>query len=119
MDDTIRQPPGQQTLGQSPLGRRQSPRVALSMGAVVNAGEGSVRGKLVNLSLGGALFESRQRRCYFPGPCVLQVALGRTPEQHISIPISIVRAQRGQFALEWKQRLPADEYSKLRGFMKA
>jgi hypothetical protein len=118
MDDTFQQPPGQQTLGQPPLGRRQSPRVALSMGAVVNAGEGSVRGKLVNLSLGGALFESRQRRCYFPGPCVLQVALGRAPDQRISIPISIVRAQRGQFALEWKQRLPAEELFKLRGMMK-
>ena len=104
MDDTT----------QHPLGRRQSPRISLNMGAIVNAGERSVAGRLVNLSLGGALFESKQRRCYFPGPCVLQVALGKAPEQRISIPISIVRAERGRFALEWKQRLRAEELSKLR-----
>jgi len=102
---------------QPPLGRRQSPRIELSVGAVVNAGKQSVRGKLLNLSSGGALFQSMQRRVYFPGPCVLQVAAGGTPDRRITIPINIVRAERGQFALQWKQLLPADELSKLQGIL--
>ena len=102
---------------QPPLGRRQSPRIELSVGAVVNAGKQSVRGKLLNLSSGGALFQSMQRRVYFPGPCVLQVAAGTKPDRRISIPINIVRAERGQFALQWKQLLPADEFSKLQGII--
>ena len=89
-------------LTQSPLGRRRAHRVDLSLGAAVSAGERSLPGRIVNLSVGGALFKSKQRRARFPGPCHLTVSVGDTPKHQVSIPVNIVRAVNGQFGLEWR-----------------
>jgi hypothetical protein len=102
-----------------PLGRRKSHRVSLHIGATVDAGGRPLHGRLINLSQGGALFESKQRRYVFPGPCTLQVALGKAPDRYVSIPIDIVRAAGGQLALEWRQPPPGDEVVDLRFLLKA
>ena len=93
---------------QEPLGRRKSHRVPLQIGATVDSGGRPVRGRLINLSQGGALFEFKQRRSVFPGPCTLQLDLGKAPDRLISIPIDIVRAAHGQFGVEWRLPLPED-----------
>src|SRR5262249_34703249 len=93
---------------QEPLGRRKSHRVPFQIGATVDSGGHALNGRLLNLSQGGALFEFKQRRSIFPGPCTLQLPLGKTPDRQISIPIEIVRAAAGQFAIEWRQPLPED-----------
>lgn len=101
-----------------PLGRRKSHRVLLRIGATVDTGGRSVHGRLINLSQGGALFESKQRRYVFPGPCTLQVALGKAPDRYVSIPIDIVRAAGGQFGLQWRPPLPGDEVVDLHFLLK-
>jgi len=93
---------------QEPLGRRKSHRVPFQVGATVDSGGRPLYGRLVNLSQGGALFEFRQRRSVLPGPCTLQLALGKAPDRQLSIPIDIVRAAHGQFGVEWRQPLPED-----------
>jgi hypothetical protein len=93
---------------EEPLGRRKSHRVPLQIGAIVDSGGRPVRGRLLNLSQGGALFEFTQRRFVLPGPCTLQLAVGKVPDRFVSIPIDIVRAAHGQFGVEWRQPLPED-----------
>ena len=93
---------------EQPLDRRRSNRVPLRIGATVDAGGSSLPGRLVNLSQGGALFEFTQKRSVFPGPCVLQLPLGKAPDGYVSIPIDIVRAAHGQFGLEWRRPLPQE-----------
>src|ERR1700750_1329570 len=90
-----------------PLGRRKSHRVPFQIGATVDSGGRALYGRLVNLSQGGALFEFKQRRSVFPGPCTLHVALGSAPDRQLAIPIDIVRAAGGRFGVEW--RLPLRE----------
>ena len=91
-----------------PLGRRKSHRVPFQIGATVDSGGRPLYGRLVNLSQGGALFEFTQRRSVLPGPCTLQLPLGKAADRQLSIPIEIVRAGRGQFGVEWRQPLPED-----------
>ena len=102
---------------EEPLGRRKSNRVPLRIGAIVDAGGSTLRGRLVNLSQGGALFEFTQKRSVLPGPCVLQLPLRTAPDRNVSIPVDVVRAARGQFGLEWRQPLP-EEVGDLRFLLK-
>jgi hypothetical protein len=97
------------------LGRRKSHRLALSAigGALVSGGGRPMRGRRLNLSREGGLFEPQSDRCYFSNPAALRVATGKRPDTYRWIPIHIVRAARLQLALRWRESLSDDEFMDL------
>jgi len=95
------------------LGRREWHRLALEMPALLKSGKATLRGKILNISVGGALFESDRKRARFPGPCVLRLPIEAGANDHTFIQAQVVRAAEGRFGLRWTQRIPAHALIKL------
>ena len=89
------------------LGRREWHRLPVEMPAVLESGKTTLRGKIVNISVGGALFESDRRRARFPGPCVLRLPIEAASGDYTLIQAQVVRTSGGRFGLRWTQRIPA------------
>ena len=89
------------------LGRREWHRLPIEMPAVLKSGKVTLRGRIVNISVGGALFESDRKRVRFPGPCVLRLPIEAASGGHTSIQAQVVRTSGGRFGLRWTQRIPA------------
>ena len=95
------------------LGRREWHRLAIEMPALLKSGKATLPGKILNISVGGALFESDRRRARFPGPCVLRLPIEAGPNDHTLIQAQVVRTAEGRFGLRWTQRIPAHALIKL------
>ena len=95
------------------LGRREWHRLPVAMPAVLVSGKATLRGKIVNISVGGALFESDRRRVRFPGPCVLRLPIEAASGDDTAIQAQVVRTSGGRFGLRWTQRIPAHALIKL------
>ncbi len=89
------------------LGRREWHRLPIAMPAVLESGKVTLRGKIVNISVGGALFESDRKRVRFPGPCVLRLPIEAASGDPTFIGAQVVRTSGGRFGLRWTQRIPA------------
>ena len=72
-----------------------------------------LRGKVLNISVGGALFESDRKRVRFPGPCVLRLPIEAASGDQTFIQAQVVRTSEGRFGLRWTQRIPAHALIKL------
>ena len=95
------------------LGRREWHRLTIEMPALLESGKATLRGKIVNISVGGALFESNRKRFRFPGPCVLRLPIEAASADHTFIQAEVVRTSGGRFGLRWMQRIPAHALIKL------
>jgi hypothetical protein len=95
------------------LGRREWHRVPLQMPALLRSGREALRGQLIDISVGGALFETQRKRIRFPGPCVLRLPVPSATADHTLIPAQVVRAAGGRFGLRWTQRIPLAALIKL------
>lgn len=95
------------------LGRREWHRIPTNMSGVLASGEEAVPGRLLDISVGGALFESNRKWVRFPGPCVLRLPLATASGAHTTIRAVVVRASAGRFGLRWTQRIPAPALIKL------
>jgi hypothetical protein len=100
-------------LVQPALGRREWHRVRIDMPAVLQSGKRALRGRIVDISVGGALFQPDRTRVRLPGPCLLRLPLRSTLADHTSIAAQVVRASAGRFGLRWAQRIPAEVLIKL------
>lgn len=96
-----------------PLGRREWRRVSIEMPAVLESGKAALRGTILNISVGGALFESERKLARFPGPCVLRLPIEAAAAAHTLIRAQVVRTAAGRFGLRWTQRIPAHALIKL------
>jgi hypothetical protein len=96
-----------------PLGRREWHRLPVEMPAALMSGKATLRGRIVNISVGGALFESDRRRVRFPGPCVLRLPIEAASGDDTAIQAQVVRTAGGRFGLRWTQRIPAHALIKL------
>ena len=96
-----------------PLGRREWHRVAIEMPAVLESGKVTLRGTVLDISVGGALFESERKLVRFPGPCVLRLPIEAASAAYTLIPAQVVRTAAGRFGLRWAQRIPAHALIKL------
>jgi hypothetical protein len=96
-----------------PSERRQSVRVPLDAQAAVNTGDAWLAGRLLNLSLGGALFEAKRPSYLFRGPSVLRLA-PPSADTPLLLPVSVVRITRTRFALRWERSVRVDEITRLR-----
>ena len=96
-----------------PLGRREWHRVPIEMPAVLESGKATLRGTLLNISVGGALFESERKVVRFPGPCVLRLPIEAAAAAYTLIQAQVVRTAAGRFGLRWEQRIPAHALIKL------
>jgi hypothetical protein len=88
------------------LGRREWHRVPLRMTAWLGSGRQALSGQVIDISVGGALFETQRKRIRFPGPCVLRLPVPTRTADHTLIPAQVVRAAGGRFGLRWTQRIP-------------
>jgi hypothetical protein len=95
------------------LGRREWHRLPIEMPALLKSGKATLRGKILNISVGGALFESDRKRVRFPGPCVLRLPIEVGATDHTFIQAQVVRTAEGRFGLRWTQRIPAHALIKL------
>jgi hypothetical protein len=95
------------------LGRREWRRVPLQMPALLRSGRESLSGQVIDISVGGALFETQRKRIRFPGPCVLRLPVPTPSADHTLIPAQVVRAAGGRFGLRWTQRIPLAAVLKL------
>ena len=95
------------------LGRREWRRIPINMAVTLNSGPEVLPGRLVDISVGGALFEAKKHRFRFPGPCVLRLPLGTASSDHTDVPATVVRAAGARFALRWSRRFPAHALIKL------
>jgi hypothetical protein len=95
------------------LGRREWHRVATDMPAVLSSGRKRFTGRLVDISVGGALFEPDRERLRFPGPCLLRLPIAARAADHTTIKAVVVRAAGGRFGLRWTQRIPPHALIKL------
>jgi hypothetical protein len=95
------------------LGRREWHRVAIDMPAVLSSGRKRFAGRLVDISVGGALFAPERERLRFPGPCLLRLPIAAPSADHTIIRAIVVRAGAGRFGLRWTQRIPAHALIKL------
>jgi hypothetical protein len=95
------------------LGRREWHRLAVEMPALLESGNAALRGKILNISVGGALFESDRKRVRFPGPCVLRLPIEAATRDHTLIQAQVVRTSEGRFGLRWTQRIPPHALLKL------
>jgi hypothetical protein len=95
------------------LGRREWHRLPIEMPALLKSGKATLRGKILNISVGGALFESDRQRVRFPGPCVLRLPIEAGSTDHTFIQAQVVRTSDGRFGLRWTQRIPAHALIKL------
>ncbi len=95
------------------LGRREWHRLRIEIPAVLKSGKARLRGKVLNISVGGALFEPDRKRVRFPGPCVLSLPIEAASGDHTFIQAQVVRTSEGQFGLRWTQRIPAHALIKL------
>jgi hypothetical protein len=93
--------------------RREWRRVASNMPATLISGRERLRGRLVNISVGGALFEPARKWVRFPGPCVLRLPLPCASADHTAIGALVVHAGAGRFGIRWTQRIPAHALIKL------
>jgi hypothetical protein len=89
------------------LGRREWRRVPIILPAVLRSGRGSLPGRLVDIGVGGALFEPEHERFRFRGACVVRLPIPTRSAKYTSITAAVVRAAGGRFALCWTQRIPA------------
>ena len=95
------------------LGRREWHRLPMQMPALLKSGKATLRGKILNISVGGALFEAERKRVRFPGPCVLRLPSEAGSTDHTFIQAQVVRTSEGRFGLRWTQRIPAHALIKL------
>jgi hypothetical protein len=95
------------------LGRREWHRVLIDMPAVLSSGKEKLPGRIVDISVGGALFESGRKWFRFPGPCLLRLPIRTASADHTTIPAEVVRTAGGRFGLRWAQRIPAHALIKL------
>lgn len=95
------------------LGRREWHRIPLQMPALLRSGRKAFTGRVLDISVGGALFETQRKRLRFPGPCVLRLPVPSPTADHTLIPAQVVRAAGGRFALRWTQRIPLAALLKL------
>jgi hypothetical protein len=78
------------------------------MPAVLSSGRKSLPGRVVDISVGGALFEADWKRIRFPGPCLLRLPISTASADHTLIRAEVVRAAGGRFGLRWTQRIPVN-----------
>jgi hypothetical protein len=97
----------------SELGRREWRRVPSDLPATLISGRESLRGRLVDISVGGALFECARQWVRFPGPCVLRLPVRCAAGDYTAIRALVVRTGAGRFGLRWAQRIPAHALIKL------
>jgi hypothetical protein len=95
------------------LSRREWRRVPSDMPATLISGRETVRGRLVDISVGGALFECGRKWVRFPGPCVLRLPVRCAAADYTAIRALVVRTAAGRFGLRWTQRIPAHALIKL------
>src|SRR5262245_4129112 len=95
-----------------PLGRREWHRVPIEMPAVLESGKVTFRGTILDISVGGALFEPERKLVRFPGPCILRLPIAAAAA-YTSIQAQVVRTAAGRFGLRWAQRIPAHALIKL------
>jgi len=100
-------------LGRPALGRREWHRIATDMAVVLSSGRKRFAGRLVDISVGGALFEPERERLRFRGPCLLRLPVAAPSADHTTIGAVVVRAAAGRFGLRWTQRFPAHALIKL------
>ena len=100
-------------LARPDLGRREWHRISVDMPAVLSSGRESLRGRLVDISVGGALFESNRRRYRFPGPCLVRLPIATASSADTPIRAVVVRTSEGRFGLRWTQRFPVHALLKL------
>jgi PilZ domain len=77
------------------------------MPGVLQSGKAALRGRIVDISVGGALFEPDRARVRLPGPCLLRLSLRQGPADYTAIAAEVVRTSAGRFGLRWTQRIPA------------
>jgi len=94
-------------LSRPQLGRREWHRVPIDMPALLSSGKRKFPGRLLDISVGGALFESARKRFQFPGPCVLRLPIATRSTDYTDIRAVVVRTTEGRFGLRWLQRIPA------------
>jgi hypothetical protein len=95
------------------LGRREWRRVPSDMPATLMSGRERLRGRLLDISVGGALFECEREWVRFPGPCVLRLPVRSAAADYTAIRALVVRTTAGRFGLRWAQRIPAHALIKL------
>jgi PilZ domain len=83
------------------------------MPGVLQSGKKALRGTIVDISVGGALFEPERARVRLPGPCLLRLPLRSATADHIAIAAEVVRTSAGRFGLRWTRRIPAEVLIKL------
>jgi hypothetical protein len=83
------------------------------MSASLRSGREALRGQVIDISVGGALFETQRKRIRFPGPCVLRLPVATAADDYTLIPAQVVRAAGGRFGLRWTQRIPLAAVLKL------
>jgi hypothetical protein len=76
------------------------------MPALLRSGQEVLSGQVLDISVGGALFETHRKRVRFPGPCVLRLPIPTGSADHTLIPAEVVRTAGGRFGLRWTQRIP-------------
>jgi hypothetical protein len=89
------------------LGRREWHRIRIDLPAVLRSGRASLPGRLVDIGVGGALFEPEHERFRFRGACVVRLPVPTRSAKYTAICAAVVRAAGGRFALFWTQRMPA------------
>ena len=89
------------------LDRREWRRVPIDLPAVLRSGRGSLPGRLVDIGVGGALFEPEHERLRFRGACVVRLPFPTRSAKYTTVTAAVVRAAGGRFALCWTQRIPA------------
>ncbi len=97
----------------SALGRREWHRIPIDLPVTLASGGETLAGRLVDISVGGALLEAARKRFRFHGPCVVRLPVPSASTQYTDIPAVVVRAAGKRFALHWTHRFPAHALIKL------
>jgi hypothetical protein len=100
-------------LARAALGRREWHRIPTDLPAVLSSGMKRFAGRLVDISVGGALFEPDRERLRFRGPCLLRLPIATASADHTTVRAAVVRSAAGRFGLRWTQRIPAHALIKL------